>query len=355
MRQIHAGWAFLSLGVALAVVPLGCSGDAEPGTVVADPDAAALPRSDSVKFSDEGDAPVAHGAAFPVAASECVITNSFQMRQPAVHGGDVTTVAYTRRSYDPERRIVSEIRVDNRGDPASLTANFYTLLDDAGLPRAYASELATSNGTGQRSFFRRDAHHNLSASLETYSDIAIDATPTESDGTWLSYSNEYDAGGRLVQHEAANRSVSLRFEHDEQGRCASAGDSFSIRRFEYDAEGRPAATHFDPVPGAGGLEEVRYSYAITQTYDEQGRLIASEQDGNGATAPDGIPDLLDLTSYPRDGSVIREHLDSPGVEAPRDAYGFPVGKSHRFEVLSPGCQDLADRLPSYHTQACSTG
>lgn len=320
------------------------------------------PAAEFDTLPDEGAALSAHAPPFVVAADECVVATSSRTRDiGAVPVRFSTTVSYARRSYDPLRRLRTELPLDNQGQPArSATAlsrvNYHAF-------SAEGRELLFALPKGDqlmRVDYARDEHGNLVSARESYVQSLDEELQTQ--GSLLyGFSNSYDDAGRLVQRVTTGGQwgsptpVTYVYRHDDQGRCSGVATPERSERWDYDAQGRLALLHIELSDSADDQYDSASSYEIRQRYDEQGRLIAIEQDGGGLfeLPMDGTIDSATLHHYQADGSLSSEYIDG------LTDYGIdplPNGRTghHYFELLSPGCQALEASIPSPSSLGCKT-
>jgi hypothetical protein len=282
---------------------------------------------------------------------------------------------YTRRSFDMELGLLREQSVGSEGaseDPSAANPDdaLYWRWDGNGRLLMKAGALA-----GNRAFrhsYERDEHDNVTAFLFTYSDaLDLDDTPDGELYMATYYRNAYGSDGLLTEHRVERNegpggdpTVLVTYQHDEQGRCqrieSTTARQVDIEQREYDEAGRVKLRTTDiaaTVLQGPARDPIRI--VESRRYDDQGRLVRSESDGESSFAlstADGVPDAFTRRRYYADGSKLIESLgftgDLRGDEAERDGVLMPAW--HQFEFWSAGCQEVEANIPAPASLACST-
>jgi hypothetical protein len=291
----------------------------------------------------------------------------------AQNGADAPV--YARRSFDAQLRLVEEQPIESDGtskDPSdpNLSHALYWCWDGAG-----RLEMRAGGGSGYRAFrqdYQRDEQGNLTASSFVYSDdLELGDSPSGEPYSAVYYRNTYGSDGLLSGHsveraEGANGglSPSFTYQHDQQGRCqvvsSTSARGVQINRLEYDESdrmklrttevsgGAPTGTVSDPIKIVESLQ-----------YDEQGRVIRIESDGEAdfkISTADGVPDTFWRTRYYADGSKLTESLGFTGdVRSDQvERNGVLESAWHYFEFWSAGCQAVQANVPAPTSLACSS-
>jgi hypothetical protein len=284
-----------------------------------------------------------------------------------VDPGDSSYTTYVRRSYDVDRRLITESPVDAAGldiddpDPRQSRALYYRL-DAEGRVL-----LKAGGGSGYRPFrqdYTRDDRGNAIDSRYVYTDaLELEGALAGDLYGWVTWTNDYDDAGHLTAHTVADQDEdglagSYVYTHDELGRCATsvtrgAGTGDQSSHFEYDDAGRL---------GRLTLETLRWGMQFTQVstlgYDAQGRLIREERDGGGYELPlpvDGSPDAWTITRYYSDGRKSEEgvSLTSDEVNDSILVDGTLRRVAHDIAYSSAGCAAVEAMIPRPTSTACS--
>jgi len=344
MRSYNTVGGYLG-SVLLTAAWLGCSGGTADSDGNTTESQAALAPIGTVSMSD---------------SSACIVT----VEAPLLLSADVQRTSVTSRwlSYDSELHLLRDIAVDEQGNPLALDetndASSYTTVSDQGRTLIAAREVGS--GTLQRADYARDSHGNLRSYRQTRTASRALSAPSTEPLVAYDFVNHYQSSGLLVKHNRADSSASISYTHDSNGRCSSIVDDFWSERREYDAAGRLSIQRVDPLdplaPTETGSEPA--SSVTTHRYDDQGRPLAIEQDGGGAsTLPlDGKPDVLTRWSYGAQGGWVVEYIDF-GSDTPNDTLdrdGQLVRARHRWESWSPGCEAVQASIPVRQGAACAT-
>jgi hypothetical protein len=285
-----------------------------------------------------------------------------------------TGPSYTLRSFDAELGLIRELPVEPDGtstDPSdpNLSHALYWRWDGNG-----RLLMKAGGGSGYRPFrhsFQRDERGNVTTFLFTYSDaLDLDDTPDGELYMATYYRNSYGSDGLLSEHRverndgaAGNATLTVSYQHDEQGRCqrieSTTGQSVDIEQREYDEAGRVKVRTTDISSAAPqGLASDPIRIVQSLQYDDQGRLVRRESDGEAdfaLSSADGVPDDFERTRYYADGSKLIETLgftgDVKGDDVERD--GVLEAAWHHFEFWSAGCQEVDATVPAPTSLACS--
>jgi hypothetical protein len=282
--------------------------------------------------------------------------------------------SYMQRSFDPELGLIRELPVGPDGiskapsDPAASQALYWRWDGNGRLL------MKAGGGSGYRAFrhsFERDEHGNLTAFVFTYSDV-LDLQDTPDGELYMAtyYRNSYGSDGSLSEHRVersegpgGDLSPTVTYQHDEQGRCrrveSTSARVIDVEQLEYDEADRVKLRTTEvssATPQRAAIGPTRLVESMR--YDDQGRLIRSESDGEVGFAlsnADGVPDAFARTRYYADGSKLVERMgftgDVRGEEVERD--GVLEYAWHYFEFWSAGCQEVEAHVPAPSSLACS--
>ncbi len=276
------------------------------------------------------------------------------------------TQHYIRRSFDPDTRIVTYnyFYVED-GDTIGFQT-VYNRLDAQGLLLAYQKVDDDDSGPIRRRDFTRDSSGNVTRfeiiSGEEVTDLTEPSGIEPSE--FYEYEHTFNAEGRLIESTFVDGEPAeadhVEYTHDKDGRCeaivSTYVDSFydlaktdETRAYE---NGRISKKIIDITDVNGTSMQIVTVYK----YDDQGRLIAEEQDGGGhwSFSADGTVDLLIYWKYYPDGATLVEYrdytTDVPNDEVEVDGEIRSVGRS--FEVWSQECAAQDAQIPKNTSTAC---
>jgi hypothetical protein len=330
--------------VSLAAGWLGCSGAEADSDTKVRLEATALDPGEGVSLADP---------------EACIVVGSTGSAQSS--GLSEPYVTRRWRSYDAEQRIVRDISVDEEGHPLALAdaanTSTYTKLDEAG--RVLIRAVEAGGGELDRFDDTRDRRGNVVFHRQSRSALRdLSRSPPEEPSVSLAFINHYESTGLLQKHNRTDASFSVSYSHDASGRCEFIFDEERVEHREYDSNGRLSTRSVDPLVSEPAVEPLSKpaSSVTTHRYDDQGRPISVEQDGDSfrALAIDGQPDIQTLWSYPADGSVLIEYIDFSS-DTPNDRVernGELVPAQDRREAWSSGCAAVQASIPVPEGSGC---
>jgi hypothetical protein len=279
--------------------------------------------------------------------------------------------AYTRRSYDPGTRTISEIwSASPRFDDAS-SHWLYWVLDVEGHVLVEAN-VTSDPKQEDRIDFTYDERGNLTSSLYTrgaWSDLH--QPPTSPPSMRESHANTYDAQGLLVESRFTSSnpadsppslSTTTSYQHDSLGRCQRRTlrgenvNSVEERGYVGDhlAETETTVTYLSPPPTSpdGGPSTNPVMRKVRYYYGDQGRLTLQEVDR--ASPGYGVPDGWTLWTYADDGSWTVDQVDltSDAVTDQVEINGQLRWVNRRFETWSAACAAVEAQIPKVTSLAC---